>query len=55
MDSNVLMLGAEGKCLLREAQQCQRDGRGGKRERRQSCFEKASACEDIDVASFEQL
>ena len=27
------LLGAEGKCLLREAKQNQRDGEGGKRER----------------------
>ena len=46
--------------ILREAQQSQRDGEGGKRERERerrekSCFERASACEDIDVASVEQL
>ena len=55
------MLGVEGSGnLLREAQQIKRgdgeggmrrDGEGGKRREKESCFERESACEDVDVAS----
>ena len=52
----MLGKGAEIDKFQREANaQQQRDGEGGKREKRESCFEREPACEDIDVASVDKL